>query len=65
MTSHTRERAFEDAVESTLLDNGWQKADVSGWEVDTAIFPQQAIAFIKATQPDVWTKARQPSRRRH
>ena len=56
MTSQTTERAFEDAVESTLLDNGWQKADVSGWNVETAIFAEQVVDFIKATQPDLWTK---------
>ena len=56
MTSQTTERAFENAVESTLLNNGWQKADVSEWDVDTAIFPQQAIDFIKATQADPWSK---------
>ena len=56
MTSQTTERALENAVESTLLNSGWQKADVSGWDVENAIFPQQAIAFIKATQPNIWTK---------
>ena len=56
MTSQTTERAFEDAVEATLLDNGWHRADVSGWNVNTAIFAQQAIDFIKATQPEVWAK---------
>ena len=56
MTSQATERAFEDAVESTLLNNGWQKADVSGWNVSTAIFAGRAIDFIKATQPDAWAK---------
>ena len=56
MTSQTTERAFENTVEATLLNNGWQKADVSGWDVETAIFPQQAIDFIKATQADPWSK---------
>ncbi len=56
MTSQTTERAFEDTVEATLLDNGWHKADVSGWNVNTAIFAEQAIDFIKATQPEAWEK---------
>ena len=56
MTSQTTERAFEDAVEATLLDNGWRKADVSGWNVNTAIFAEQAIDFIKDTQPEAWAK---------
>ena len=56
MTSQTTERAFENAVESTLINDGWQKADVSGWDVETAIFPQQAIDLIKATQADAWSK---------
>ena len=29
MISQTTERAFENAVESMLLENGWQKADLS------------------------------------
>ncbi len=56
MTSQTTERAFERVVEATLINNGWQKADASGWDVDNAIFPQQAVDFIKATQADVWAK---------
>ena len=56
MTSQTTERAFEDAVEDALLKNGWHKADVSGWNVNTAIFAEQAMDFIKATQPEAWTK---------
>ena len=56
MTSQTTERAFENAAESMLLENGWQKADLSGWNVETAIFAEQVVDFIKATQPDVWTK---------
>ena len=56
MTSQTTERAFENAVESMLLENGWQKADLSGWNVETAIFAEQVVDYIKATQPDVWTK---------
>ena len=49
--------AFEDAVECTLLQNGWQKADKSGWNVETAIFPELVTTFIKSTQPDEWAKA--------
>ena len=56
MTSQTTERAFESAVETTLINNGWQKTDASEWDVDNAIFPQQAIDFIKATQADEWAK---------
>ena len=56
MTPRATERAFEDAVESMLLKNGWQKADVSGWNVNTAIFAERAIDFIKTTQPEAWAK---------
>ena len=56
MTSQTTERAFEDAVEYTLLENGWKKTDVSGWNVETAIFAERVIDFIKTTQSDVWGK---------
>ena len=62
MTSQTTERAFENSVESTLLNSGWQKADVSGWDVENAIFPKMAIDFIKATQANLWTKNHRAAR---
>ena len=56
MTTQTTERAFEDTVESLLLDSGWQPGDRARWDVEFALFPSQAIDFIKQTQPKQWDR---------
>ena len=54
MSTHTEESAFESTVESMLLDGGWRKGDLGEWDVDRALFPARALAFIRDTQPDLW-----------
>ncbi len=54
MTSQTNEAAFESTVESMLLGGGWRQGDRLEWDVDTAIFPADALAFIRDTQPELW-----------
>ena len=56
MTSHTTEQAFESTVESMLLDAGWRAGDLGEWDVDRALFPARAVAFIRDTQPDEWAR---------
>ena len=56
MTKQTTERAFEAAVESMLLQGSWSQADLAQWDVERALFPAHAIAFIRETQPDEWTQ---------
>lgn len=56
MTSQTTEKAFETAVESMLLDGGWHKADRAEWDVERALFPARAVAFIQSTQPELWSE---------
>ena len=56
MTTQTTERAFEDTVESLLLDSGWQPGDRARWDVELALFPSQAIDFIRQTQPKQWDR---------
>ena len=56
MSTHTRELAFESTVESMLLDGGWRKGDLGEWDVDRALFPARALAFIRDTQPELWAK---------
>ena len=56
MTTQTNERAFESAVESMLLRGGWSQADLANWDVERALFPAHAIAFIRETQPDEWKR---------
>ena len=56
MTSHTTEQAFESTVESMLLDAGWRAGDLGEWDVERALFPARAVAFIRETQPDEWAR---------
>jgi type I restriction enzyme R subunit len=62
---HTEER-FEDEVCETLKANGWlfdgplpyQKSYVydTGYDKRLALYPVDAIAWVKETQPDTWAK---------
>ena len=69
MTATHTEQAFETNVESMLLSRGWRKGDLAEWDVDRALFPARAVAFIRATQPNEWAQdgraARHGSRRAH
>ncbi len=50
-----REIAFESVIEQHLLDNGYRSVS-SGFDTQRAIFPDEVIAFVQATQPQTWGK---------
>jgi type I restriction enzyme R subunit len=52
----TSEAAFETAIESVLLADGYNKVDGKDFDRERAIFPGEALAFVRATQADVWKK---------
>lgn len=52
----TSEAAFETAIEAVLLANGYARIDGKGFDRERAIFPDEALAFIRATQGKVWEK---------
>ena len=52
----TSEAAFEAAIESVLLEDGYQKLPSTEFDPDRAIFPSEVLAFIQATQPQTWEK---------
>ncbi|HAT2611625.1 TPA: type I restriction endonuclease subunit R [Kluyvera intermedia] len=52
----TREAAFETAIEAVLLGEGYTRVDAKGFDRERAIFPDEALAFIRATQTKVWDK---------
>ena len=56
MTTQTTEQAFESTVESMLLEAGWHAGDLGEWDVERALFPARAVAFIRETQPDEWAR---------
>ena len=56
MPKSTSEAAFETAIESVLLADGYLRLDAKGFDRERAIFPDEALAFIRATQGKVWEK---------
>ncbi|WP_297920289.1 type I restriction endonuclease [Metallibacterium sp.] len=52
----TSEAAFETAIEAVLLADGYARVDGKGFDRERAIFPEEALAFIRATQGQVWEK---------
>ncbi|KFB66763.1 type I restriction endonuclease [Candidatus Accumulibacter vicinus] len=52
----TSEAAFETAIESVLLGEGYTPLDGTGFDRERAIFPDEALDFIRATQAKVWEK---------
>lgn len=52
----TSEAAFETAIESVLLADGYIRLDSKCFDRKRAIFPAEVLAFIQSTQPKVWDK---------
>ncbi|WP_050525664.1 type I restriction endonuclease subunit R [Pseudorhodobacter aquimaris] len=52
----TSEAAFETAIESVLLADGYTRVAAKGFDRKLAIFPDEALAFISTTQGKVWAK---------
>ena len=52
----TSESAFETAIESVLLCDGYARVDAKGFDRERAIFPAEVVAFIQATQTKLWEK---------
>lgn len=52
----TSEAAFDTAIKAVLLGEGYTRVDANGFDCERAIFPDEALAFIRATQAKVWDK---------
>ncbi len=52
----TSEEAFEAAVEAVLLRDGYTRVRANGFKREQAIFPGEALDFIRTTQGTVWEK---------
>lgn len=52
----TSEAAFETAIEAVLLADGYGKLPSGDFDRDRAIFPAEALAFIRQTQAKTWEK---------
>ena len=55
MSKVTSETTFEANLEEILHEKcGWRKLPKDGWDKANAYFPQEVIAFIRRTQPELW-----------
>jgi type I restriction enzyme R subunit len=52
----TSEAAFESAIEAVLLADGYKRVNAMSLDRERAIFPDEALDFIRATQRAVWEK---------
>lgn len=52
----TSEAAFEAAIEAALLPSGYARVDGQGFNREQAVFPDEALSFIRATQGKEWAK---------
>ena len=55
-TAITTEKAFEEAIEADLLNEGYTCGNVSHWEKSLSLDTTEVIAFIEMSQPDEWAK---------
>jgi hypothetical protein len=55
-SKRTSEAAFETAIESILLADGYTRVDSKAFDRERALFPDEALAFIRAIQGKVWDK---------
>jgi type I restriction enzyme R subunit len=56
MTSRRSEAAFETVIEHHLLGTGYVSVPANGYDPKRAMFPEVVLAFIRETQPAVWSK---------
>ena len=54
--AETSEKSFETVIEFHLLANGYVHVAPEGFDRERAIFPEEALAFIRETQPQEWAK---------
>lgn len=52
----TSESAFETAIEAVLLGDGYARIHAQGFDRERAVFPEEVLTFIRATQGKVWEK---------
>ena len=54
-TAH-QEKHFEDYVVSRLAAQGWKVGDTAKYDTERALYPEDLVAWLEATQPDKLAK---------
>lgn len=57
MMGHHKEVNFEDYIEAYLIDQaGYARGDNKAYDKDKAVFAEDAVHFVKTTQPKYWER---------
>lgn len=56
MSEAHHEKPFENYVVDKLVAQGWLLGDTGGYDKDHALYPEDLVAWLKATQPAKWDK---------
>jgi type I restriction enzyme, R subunit len=62
-TAH-QEKHFEDYVAGRLVAQGWKLGDTAKYDTERAIYPEDLVAWLEATQADKWAKLRKDNAER-
>lgn len=54
-TAH-RERHFEAYIVAQLEKQGWRVGDTTRYDTERALYPDDLVAWLEATQPDTWAR---------
>lgn len=57
--SQTREAQFQNDILDQMLSHGWFLGESNKYNKELALYPDDVIAFVKATQPEQWDKLAQ------
>ncbi len=56
MVSKSAELLFQNHIIEQLSSSGWLFGSSSGYDRERAIYPEDALAYVQETQPEVWDK---------
>lgn len=56
MSEAHHEKPFENYIVEKLVAQGWLLGDTGGYDKDHALYPDDLVAWLKATQPAKWDK---------
>lgn len=54
-TAH-REKHFEAYIVARLQAQGWQVGDTKDYDTERALYPDDLVSWLEATQPETWAK---------
>ena len=62
-TAH-QEKHFEDYVVARLAAQGWKVGDTTKYDTECALYTEDLVAWLEATQPDKWAKLKKDNAER-